>query len=104
VGRFGGIFGFDTNFDTVDYLVVLIVVFGECHYVVTTRPFPFNGNHKAIASSLKRLSLVVELWFNLGPSGWGFDLLVHMLYPGLISRRSGVVAQESSGGLHPEPA
>ena len=41
---------------------------------------------------------------DLIPPGWGFDLLVHRLSSGLISRRSGVVAQEPSGGLHPEPA
>ena len=67
-GPFRGVFEFDTGSDTVNNLIVLMVVLGKGHYVLTAPSVPFNGNHKTIASSLKRLLLMAELWFNLGPS------------------------------------
>jgi hypothetical protein len=67
-GRFDSIFEFDTEFDAVDYLIVLIEILGKRHYVVTTHSFPFDTHHKVIASSLERLSLGFELRFDLGPS------------------------------------
>ena len=78
-GRFGSVFEFGTELDAVDHLIVLIVVFGEGHYVVTAHSFPFDTHHKAIASSLERLSLVIKLWFDFGPSGYFvcFDLVRH---------------------------
>ena len=87
-GRFGGVFGFDTDFDVVDHPIVR-----KGHYVVITHSFPFDGNHKAIASSLKRLSLVVELCsISVHPAGgltcWFIGCLpvLYRAVPGLWRR------------------